>query len=157
LTAEAANLIQQSRYAQALECYNLLKQCDSQINTAADENQINERWGDALFSRRFYTEAIRNIRRRSLRRKCKKPRPKSKWLGIELVFVPGGSFQMGDVFGDGESDERPVHTVQLSRFYLSKYEITFEQYDTFCKERASSWRATTAGAGQSSGDQHDLV
>ncbi len=36
--------------------------------------------------------------------------------GIEMVFIPGGTFQMGDTFGDGDSDEKPVHTVTVSDF-----------------------------------------
>ncbi len=54
-------------------------------------------------------------------------------LGIEWVRVPGGSFEMGDLWGDGDGDEKPVHTVTVSGFYLSKYEVTFAQYDAFCE------------------------
>ena len=39
---------------------------------------------------------------------------------------------MGCVSGrDCEDDERPVHTVRVERFELSKYEVTFEEYDRF--------------------------
>lgn len=48
--------------------------------------------------------------------------------GIEMVFIPGGTFQMGDTFGDGFSDEKPVHTVTVSDFYLGKYEVTQKQW-----------------------------
>ena len=41
---------------------------------------------------------------------------------------------MGDNFNEGDSDELPVHTVNLDEYYISKYEITFEQYDRFCNE-----------------------
>ena len=50
----------------------------------------------------------------------------------EMVFVQGGSFQMGSQ--SGESDEQPVHTVILSDFYIGKYEITVEQYNAYCRE-----------------------
>jgi len=39
---------------------------------------------------------------------------------------------MGDNFNEGFSDELPVHTVYLDTYYISKYEVTFEQYDEFC-------------------------
>ncbi len=55
-------------------------------------------------------------------------------LGIEWVRIPAGEFQMGDNFDEGEADERPVHTVYLSTYHISRYEITFKQYDTFCEE-----------------------
>ena len=28
--------------------------------------------------------------------------------GIEFVWVDGGCFQMGDTFGDGDNDEKPL-------------------------------------------------
>jgi len=53
--------------------------------------------------------------------------PASGGLG-EMVRVPGGSFQMGDTAGGGYSNERPVHTVTLSGFYMSRTEVTQAQY-----------------------------
>jgi formylglycine-generating enzyme required for sulfatase activity len=55
-------------------------------------------------------------------------------LGIEWVQITAGEFLMGDNFNEGENDELPVHTVYLSEYYISKYEVTFAQYDTFCQE-----------------------
>jgi formylglycine-generating enzyme required for sulfatase activity len=49
----------------------------------------------------------------------------------DYVCVPAGAFRMGDNFGDGESRERPVHTVQLDAFYIGKYEITNGQWKKF--------------------------
>mgnify|MGYP001260749338 FL=1 len=36
----------------------------------------------------------------------------------------GGCFQMGDTFGDGSADEKPVHEVCVSDFSIDKYEVT---------------------------------
>jgi formylglycine-generating enzyme required for sulfatase activity len=52
-------------------------------------------------------------------------------LGFELVDVPGGTFMMGDLFGDGYENEKPVHQVTLSAFKMSQHEITNEQYCAF--------------------------
>jgi formylglycine-generating enzyme required for sulfatase activity len=50
--------------------------------------------------------------------------------GPEMVVIPAGTFQMGDINSDGNEDERPVHTVRINKpFALSKYEVTFEEYD----------------------------
>jgi formylglycine-generating enzyme required for sulfatase activity len=49
----------------------------------------------------------------------------------DYVYVPAGSFKMGDNFGDGESRERPVHTVELDPFYIGKYEITNGEWKKF--------------------------
>jgi len=46
----------------------------------------------------------------------------------DMVFIPAGTFAMGDSFGEGSSDERPVHTVTLDSFYMGKYEITNARY-----------------------------
>lgn len=46
----------------------------------------------------------------------------------DFVLIKGGCFQMGDVFGDGGDHERPVHQVCLSDYYISKYEVTQEQW-----------------------------
>ncbi|MFH1527059.1 MAG: SUMF1/EgtB/PvdO family nonheme iron enzyme [Bacteroidota bacterium] len=51
-------------------------------------------------------------------------------LSYQFVFVRGGSFQMGS--NDGEDDEKPIHSVTVSDFYIGKYEVTFEEYDIFC-------------------------
>jgi len=53
--------------------------------------------------------------------------------GIEFIYVKGGTFQMGDQFGEGSDNELPVHAVRVNDFYMSKYEITFDQYDAFCE------------------------
>ena len=53
--------------------------------------------------------------------------------GPEMVVIPAGSFSMGCVSGqDCYGDEMPVHEVTISRpFAVSKYEVTFEDYDRF--------------------------
>src|ERR1043165_5409986 len=49
----------------------------------------------------------------------------------DYVYVPGGVFQMGDNFGDGEARERPVHAVDLDAFYIGKYEMTNREWRAF--------------------------
>jgi len=49
--------------------------------------------------------------------------------GMEFVFIKGGCFERGDTFGDGDSDEKPVHEVCVDDFYLGKYEITQRQWE----------------------------
>ncbi len=46
-----------------------------------------------------------------------------------FALIQAGSFQMGDTLGDGYSDELPVHTVQVSAFYMAKYEVTKALWD----------------------------
>jgi len=47
----------------------------------------------------------------------------------EMVFIKGGAFQMGS--NDGEEDEKPVHTVTVSDFWMGKYEVTVAEFEKF--------------------------
>ena len=50
----------------------------------------------------------------------------NEW-GMELVYIPAGSFTMGS--SEGYRDETPVHDVIIpDGFYLGKYEVTQEQW-----------------------------
>ena len=50
----------------------------------------------------------------------------------EMVVIPAGSFKMGCVSGKRCLDkEKPVHEVRIASFEMSKYEVTFEEYDAF--------------------------
>lgn len=58
-------------------------------------------------------------------------------LSYEMVFVQGGTFQMGatpeqDAYADEQ--ERPVHTVTVSDFYMANYPVTLRQFAQFVKE-----------------------
>jgi formylglycine-generating enzyme required for sulfatase activity len=44
---------------------------------------------------------------------------------FEMVFVKGGNFQMG---GNENEEEKPIHLVTLSDFYIGKYEVTQKQW-----------------------------
>ena len=52
---------------------------------------------------------------------------------IPMVLVVGGTFQMGS--NDGNSDEKPVHSVTLSSFQISKYEVTHKQFIEFLNDK----------------------
>jgi formylglycine-generating enzyme len=52
---------------------------------------------------------------------------------IEWVVIPAGTFMMGSPNDEaGRDKNEPQHQVTLSSFKMSKYEITFDQYDSFC-------------------------
>jgi len=65
-----------------------------------------------------------------------------------MVWVPGGSFQMGDTVGGGNENELPVHTVTLTGFYMGKYEVTQEQYQTVMGNNPSQYKTQIPGETQ---------
>ncbi len=60
--------------------------------------------------------------------------------GMEFVLLPGGCFLMGDTFGDGDLDEKPVHEVCIDAFYMGKYEATQGQYRTVTGNNLSNFQ-----------------
>jgi formylglycine-generating enzyme required for sulfatase activity len=54
--------------------------------------------------------------------------------GPEMFSIPRGEFRMGDIQGSGSADERPVHSVRISRpFAMGRYEVTFDEYNVFAR------------------------
>jgi formylglycine-generating enzyme len=52
---------------------------------------------------------------------------------IEWVKIPAGSFMMGSPANEAERlDDEKQYSVTLNSFKMSKYEVTFAQYDLFC-------------------------
>lgn len=53
---------------------------------------------------------------------------------IEFADIPGGTFMMGSpVTEQGRKDDEIQHEVTLNPFKMSKYCITYQQYDAFCE------------------------
>jgi formylglycine-generating enzyme required for sulfatase activity len=49
-----------------------------------------------------------------------------------MVLIPGGEFLAGNPFKDeGSEAEKPVHTVEISPFFISPYPVTNGEYRTF--------------------------
>lgn len=61
--------------------------------------------------------------------------------GMEFVFVKGGFFEMGDTFGDGDADEKPVHEVCVGDFWMGKYEVTQGQWQRIMGENPSYFKS----------------
>lgn len=53
-------------------------------------------------------------------------------FGPRMLVLPAGSFRMGDLQGQGDDNEKPVHEVRIQEaFALSQREVTFADYDLF--------------------------
>ncbi len=58
--------------------------------------------------------------------------------GPLMLKLPGGTFNMGSPNYLPYHDERPQHEITLQSFSISRYEITFEEYDNFARATGHS-------------------
>jgi len=63
-----------------------------------------------------------------------------------MVLIPAGDFVMGDTFGEGDSNELPVHSVTVSAFYMGETEVTKTQWDA-----VHGWAVTNGYAFENAG------
>jgi autotransporter-associated beta strand protein len=55
----------------------------------------------------------------------------STTVPLGFARIPAGSFAMGNTFsGEGNADEKPVHSVFASEFLIERFEVTKELWDT---------------------------
>ncbi|HET9955012.1 MAG TPA: SUMF1/EgtB/PvdO family nonheme iron enzyme [Polyangiaceae bacterium] len=63
----------------------------------------------------------------------------------DMLFVPGGTFAMG-ADAEGEQDERPRHSVEVSGFWLDRTEVTQSAYRTCVAAKACKPPASLRGS-----------
>lgn len=63
--------------------------------------------------------------------------------GMIMVLIPANTFIMGAADNDfaAGQDERPLHEVRLSQYYIDKYEVNVEQYAAFLNRLGAYERA----------------
>jgi len=82
-------------------------------------------------------------------------------IGVRWVRIPEGSFRMGSASG-GEDDERPVRTVTVRSFEMSRTEVTVGQYRKcveagVCSEPSScSWGSPNWSSSSGSKENHPI-
>jgi formylglycine-generating enzyme required for sulfatase activity len=75
-----------------------------------------------------------------------------------MVLIPAGSLQMGDSFNEGDSDERPVHTVTVSAFYMDVNDVTVGQWNAVATWASSHGYDLSSRSGSDNpGDQYPVV
>jgi formylglycine-generating enzyme required for sulfatase activity len=58
-------------------------------------------------------------------------RLKDRTEAPEMVYLPSGTFKMGDLRGKGFESERPVHEVTLDAFAMGRYPVTVGEFRRF--------------------------
>lgn len=56
---------------------------------------------------------------------------------FDMIFVEGGSFRMGSEDQEGYDDEKPIHEVELSGFYIGKFPVTQALWKAVMKDNPS--------------------
>ena len=60
--------------------------------------------------------------------------------GMEFVWVSGGNFEMGDLFGEGNADEKYLQQVTITGFWMGKYEVTQGLWKKFMDDNPSHFK-----------------
>ncbi len=92
--------------------------------------QATKRTNTALAYRSFMQQYPQSVYKDVAAIRLKELAPTPKTELDNLVFIQGGTFQMGSKNGD--NDEKP-HSVTLSNYYIARHEVAFEEYDRFCQ------------------------
>jgi formylglycine-generating enzyme required for sulfatase activity len=96
------------------------------------------RFFDLAFLTRFYSEDT--IEKKDVAEKKNPVARKDvaeKKDAVEMVYIKGGTFQMG---GNEYDREKPIHSVTLSSFYLSKYQVTQKQWTEIMGNNSSHFK-----------------
>lgn len=115
---------------------------------SGDIERAEMKWGDLqrLFQQDAEQFSADNLERFKsvLEKKKLEPVPGRNYTepqtNIEMIWVPGGTFDMGDVYGDGYAEERPVHKVALDGFWIGKYPVTQGQYEQIRGKNPSGFK-----------------
>jgi formylglycine-generating enzyme required for sulfatase activity/PKD repeat protein len=74
----------------------------------------------------------------------------------DMAFIPAGSFDMGDSFGEADSNELPVHVVYVAAFYIDRFEETKALWDEVARWAAAHGYDIEPADGDSKGADHPV-
>jgi len=74
----------------------------------------------------------------------------------QYSLIAAGSFTMGDGFNEGTSHERPVHSVNVSGFYMGKHEVSWSQWQEVRDWAVSNGYSDLSGVGSGKGADHPV-
>ncbi len=130
-----------------LDVEAVLRRVTSEVKTATENRQTPYKYSS--LSSDFFFAGPRSApasEARPAERPAPQPAPVVRPVPAGMVWVEGGTFRMGDTFGDG-AIAKPVHSVTVSGFYMGKNEVTFDEYDAFCTDTGKS-RPNSQGWGR---------
>ncbi|MCM1496748.1 MAG: SUMF1/EgtB/PvdO family nonheme iron enzyme [Bacteroides sp.] len=96
-------------------------------------------WGGSSPSQEEDTESWNSSQEEAPQSQTETP---AVWTDIEdgFIRISGGTFEMGSPDGEAwRSDDETLHTVTVSDFYISPYELTQKEYQDICGMNPSSF------------------
>jgi len=141
-------------FVAANPCFD--KPADSDIDDWMQKTKkcaSDKEMGDKMFfmgnfcEARFYYQEILSYNKYDKEAKARSKMCKKKHVSKlkNMIFVEGGTFEMG--YAGGEIDEKPVHQVTLKSFYISKYELSNQEFADFL----NSYRSDVVRGGKYKG------
>ena len=107
------------------------RQLPAAVAASGEAATVVEQWTDLRGG--WQVEALRKLCQQILPAMKRTLAAGELWVepvtGIRLVYVPAGRFEMGSE--DISGDEKPVHWVRLSAFWLGETTVTNRQYGLF--------------------------
>ena len=120
-------------YAQTNPCFDDRLQSGLSASNEKDYNQAIKRWQAALDNCEPNSEQRQKLNdyisqaKNALNNNTSTPSTTTHYsFEPEMVFVKGSTFQMGS--NEGGKNEKPVHSVTLSDYYIGKFEVTQKQW-----------------------------
>ena len=111
-----------------------------------DEHE--EEWEKLLRSLRYQAERLGHVALTPIKEASKSVQPESvvrpesyfenlDGVPLELIHIPAGKFTMG---GDNFEREKPLHEVNVTGFYLGKFQITQKQWQAVMGKNPSHFK-----------------
>ncbi|MCF6149456.1 MAG: SUMF1/EgtB/PvdO family nonheme iron enzyme [Candidatus Kuenenia sp.] len=95
--------------------------------TTGDAELVYRNFEETFSSSKFIV-ALKELTELRKAKISMKPATGDSWedpiTGIEYVYIPGGSFYMGDTFGDEDDEEKQLVKVNIKGFWMSRHEVT---------------------------------
>ena len=133
--------VNSDKFHYVVEGYNLLGDCyEKGYGVTKDINKAKEYWQQAA----DYNQADAQAK---LERYAKRAVHSNGNINItvngvsfKMIKVKGGTFQMGSNDSEADSDEKPVHSVTLSDYYIGETEVTQELWEAVMGSNPSGFK-----------------
>ncbi len=116
--------------------------CDFFLNHGGSKPE--DTWGEDSSSQKENTESRNPSQEETAQSQTAQPQTESSVVRKDIedgfILISGGTFEMGSPEEEAwRSDDETLHTVTVSDFYMSPYELTQKEYRDICGENPSSF------------------